>query len=138
MKIMPDKEIDEIERLRPKTVDEIIQREGEKELERPVSALWWSGFVAGIAISASVVAQSVLHEALPNGDWQKPIASLGYCVGFIIVILSRLQLFTEGTITPVLPIMAKFSGDALLKILRYARKSNDKPPAFSSAFKSTH
>lgn len=106
------------ERLPPKTVYETIQHEGEKELQRPASSLWWSGFVAGLAISASLVAQGTLHEVLPEGGWKQPVEYLGYCIGFVIVILGRLQLFTEDTITPVLPIMADFSSAALLKMLR--------------------
>lgn len=111
-------EVAQSERLPPKTVYEVIQREGEKELARPASSLWWSGFVAGIAISASVVAQGILHDVLPAGGWRLPLESFGYCVGFMIVILGRLQLFTEDTITPVLPIMAGFSGESLLRMLR--------------------
>jgi formate/nitrite transporter FocA (FNT family) len=34
------------------------------------------------------------------------IADLGYSVGFLIVILSRQQLFTENTLTAVLPVIA--------------------------------
>jgi formate/nitrite transporter FocA (FNT family) len=34
---------------------------------------------------------------------------LGYSVGFIMVVLSRQQLFTETTITVVLPVMAEFT-----------------------------
>jgi formate/nitrite transporter FocA (FNT family) len=33
------------------------------------------------------------------------LESLGYSVGFVIVILGRLQLFTENTITVVLPVL---------------------------------
>jgi len=106
------------ERLAPKTVYETIQLEGEKELDRPASSLWWSGFIAGLAISASLIAQGTLHNVLPASGWQQPIVYLGYCVGFIIVILGRLQLFTEDTITPVLPIMADFSSRALTRMLR--------------------
>lgn len=113
-----EKDVEKSERLEPKTVYAVIQREGEKELERPASSLWWSGFIAGIAISASVVAQGVLHSILPDGGWRLPLESAGYCVGFMIVILGRLQLFTENTITPVLPIMAGFSTNAVLLMFR--------------------
>jgi formate/nitrite transporter FocA (FNT family) len=33
------------------------------------------------------------------------VAKLGYSVGFLIVILGRQQLFTENTLTPILPLM---------------------------------
>lgn len=35
------------------------------------------------------------------------IESLGYTFGFVLVILCRLQLFTENTITVVLPVLAE-------------------------------
>jgi formate/nitrite transporter FocA (FNT family) len=34
------------------------------------------------------------------------VADLGYSVGFLMVILGRMQLFTEQTIVTVLPVMA--------------------------------
>lgn len=108
----------ESERLEAKTVYEVIQREGEKELGRPVKSIWWSGFAAGLAISTSLVAQGILHVALPEGGWRPPLESFGYCVGFMIVVLGRMQLFTENTITPVLPIMADFSVRSLVVMLR--------------------
>lgn len=108
-----DAEIAKSQRLEPRTVYAVIQQEGEKELERPASSLWWSGFAAGLAISSSVVAQGVLHNILPDSSWRLPIESAGYCIGFMIVILGRLQLFTENTITPVLPIMADYSSKTL-------------------------
>lgn len=114
---MNKKEADS-ERLQAKTVYEVIQHEGEKEMRRPVNSLWWSGFAAGLAISSSVVAQGALHVMLPEGGWRLPLESFGYCVGFIIVILGRMQLFTENTITPVLPIMANFSSRSLVVMLR--------------------
>ena len=105
------------ERLQAKTVYEVIQREGEKEMRRPASSLWWSGVIAGLAISSSVLSQATLNLTLPDTPWRWPIENLDYTVGFVLVILGRLQLFTENTITPVLPIMANFSMRALRKMM---------------------
>ena len=112
------KEATETERLEAKTIYEIVQHEGEKEMRRPVKSLWWSGFAAGLAISTSLVAQGMLHVTLPEGGWRLPLESFGYCIGFMIVVLGRMQLFTENTITPVLPIMANFSTRSLVVMLR--------------------
>ena len=101
------------ERLQAKTVFELVQREGETELRRPPTSLWWSGVIAGIAISSSLLTQAILHVELPDSEWRWPLENFGYCIGFVIVILGRMQLFTENTITPVLPIMANFSAGAL-------------------------
>lgn len=83
---------------------EAIRREGEHELSRPFNALWWSGVGAGLAISMSVLGKGMLVSILPATDWSAGISNLGYTVGFLIVILGRMQLFTENTITPILPL----------------------------------
>ncbi len=86
---------------------EIIRRSGQEELERSLLALWWSGLVAGLSIGFSVLTPAMLMRYLPPGGWSPIISQAGYSVGFVIVILSRQQLFTENTITAVVPVMAK-------------------------------
>ena len=106
---LPPSEQEEVEahlRLRSPVVYEIVRQEGEAELARPATSLWWSGFAAGIAISASLLAEALLHHYLPDVPWRPLVENFGYCVGFLIVILARLQLFTENTITAVLPLLA--------------------------------
>lgn len=92
------------EKVPSSVIFEAIRRDGEHELSRPVSALWWSGVMAGLAISTSVLAKGVLTSVLPEADWAPAVSNLGYTVGFLIVILGRMQLFTENTITPILPL----------------------------------
>jgi formate/nitrite transporter FocA (FNT family) len=106
------------ERLPAKSVYSVIQSEGEQELGRPAASLFWSGLVAGISISTSVLVEGILHSSLPDADWRGLVEGLGYSVGFLIVILGRQQLFTENTITPVLPIMARFSIESLRSMLK--------------------
>ncbi len=53
--------------------------------------------------------------ALPDTPWRPLLSSLGYSVGFLIVILGRQQLFTENTVTVVLPLMAEFGLRNLLR-----------------------
>nr|CAA6824420.1 MAG: Putative transport [uncultured Thiotrichaceae bacterium] len=102
-------QIKESAKLEAKTVYMIISKEGEDELKRPFTSLWWSGLAAGVAISSSLWAKGMLLELMPETEWETLLVSFGYCVGFIIVILGRLQLFTENTITPILPLFANFS-----------------------------
>ncbi len=33
--------------------------------------------------------------------------SAGYSIGFLIVVLGRQQLFTENTVTPILPLLTE-------------------------------
>jgi len=92
------------EEMPPSVIFEVIRRDGEHALSRPASALWWSGVAAGLAISTSVLAKGFLASILPQTDPAAAITNLGYSVGFLIVILGRMQLFTENTITPILPL----------------------------------
>ncbi len=93
-------------RLRAAVVYEIIRQEGEEELARKPVSLWWSGIAAGLSIGFSVVAEGLLLAHLPDASWRPLVDNLGYSVGFLIVILARQQLFTENTLTAVLPLVA--------------------------------
>jgi formate/nitrite transporter FocA (FNT family) len=101
------KSVSERQKLRAAVVYEIIRTEGEGELARTFGALWWSGLAAGISIGFSVLSQAMLATSLAGMPGAPIIAHLGYSVGFLIVILSRQQLFTENTLTAVLPVMAR-------------------------------
>ncbi|MGE4590063.1 MAG: formate/nitrite transporter family protein [Acidaminococcaceae bacterium] len=110
--------LEEHERLSPHLLFEIIRRDGEEELSRPAKALLFSGFIAGILISFSFLFKAVLALYLPDKPWSNLITSIGYTTGFIIVILGRLQLFTENTITTMIPLFREFSGVKFLNIMR--------------------
>lgn len=105
-------------RLRAAAVYEIIRAEGEGELNRSMPALWWSGIGAGLSIGFSVVAEGLLTAHLPEAPWKPLVDNLGYSVGFLIVILARQQLFTENTLTPVLPVIKRNSLKWYLVLLR--------------------
>src|SRR5208337_2153113 len=111
-------EVQEAQRPRAPVVYEIIRVEGERELRRPVSALWWSGVAAGISIGFSFLTQAALSANLPASDWKPVISGLGYAVGFIVVILGRQQLFTENVLTAVLPVITRRKLSWLLRMLR--------------------
>src|SRR5690625_6258320 len=95
--------------LRSPLIYEIIRKDGVVELSRPARSLFWSGIAAGLALSLSVYCEGAIFQALEGNSWQKLASSFGYSVGFLIVILGRLQLFTENTITVVLPGLADFT-----------------------------
>lgn len=106
------READRVERTttpRTPVIYETVRRAGEEEMSRPIVSLWWSGLAAGLSISFSLFAEAVLHAHLPDAPWRELVVALGYPIGFMIVILGRQQLFTENTITVVLPVIAKFS-----------------------------
>src|SRR5215469_15499675 len=94
-----EREVEDVEeRSRPRTpvIYEVVRRMGEEEMERPAVSLWWSGVAAGLSISFSLLAQAILQTHLPDAPWRDLVSSLGYVVGFLMVVLSRQQLFTEN------------------------------------------
>ena len=97
--------VEEASGLSPRLVFETIRRHGEEELKRPVKTLFWSGIAAGILISFSVLGEAYLRAYLPDTDWRFIVENLGYSLGFLMVILGRMQLFTENTITTVVPVV---------------------------------
>jgi formate/nitrite transporter FocA (FNT family) len=116
-----EREVEDIEELsspRTPVIYEIVRRQGEEEMARPVVSLWWSGVAAGLSISFSLLAQAILQTHLPDAPWRPLVADLGYSAGFVMVVMSRQQLFTESTITAVLPVMAAFSWNSLGKLGR--------------------
>lgn len=104
--------------LSPRLVFETIRRNGEEELERPTRALWFSGVAAGILISFSVLGESVLRAYLPDAPWRYIVENAGYSLGFLLVILGRMQLFTENTITTVIPVTLNPTGRAFGRMFR--------------------
>ena len=109
---MPDKHkvdaiVEDTEKLASKHIFEIIRRDGEEELDRPSASLFWSGIAAGLMISLSVLGEAIFRTYLPDTDWRYLLENAGYSLGFLVVILGRMQLFTENTITTVLPAMQK-------------------------------
>ena len=99
-------------------VYEAIRAEAESELARPLSALAWSGLAAGLSMGFSFIAQALLRTLTPNADWMPIISSLGYSMGFLIVILGRQQLFTENTLTPVLEVLQRRDRATVVSTLR--------------------
>lgn len=96
--------VEEREQTSAVVIHEVIRRHGDAELERPALSLLFSGLAAGIAISASILGQAMMERRLPGTPWAPLVASFGYTLGFVIVILGRLQLFTESTLSAVLPV----------------------------------
>ena len=113
-----DRRIDDSSALRPDLIYEVIRREGDEELDRSYRSLLLASFAAGLAISASVIGEAMIARRLPDAPWAELVADIGYSFGFIIVILGRLQLFTEHTITAVLPVAYAPSPRNILRLLR--------------------
>ncbi len=102
---MEKKQVEERTAIGAAVVYEAIRQEGEDELRRPAQALAWSGLAAGLSMGFSFIAEAFLTTGLPNRMWTHLITKLGYSVGFLIVVLGRQQLFTENTLTVILPLL---------------------------------
>jgi formate/nitrite transporter FocA (FNT family) len=99
-------------------VHEAIRHDGEEELSRSTSALAWSGLAAGMSMGFSFVGQALFRAHLPDDPWRPLLVSLGYPLGFLIVIIGRQQLFTENTLTAIIPLLARRDGRTLIQVLR--------------------
>lgn len=112
------KEVSEIGRPDAYVLHEVIRLEGDEELRRHGGALFLSAFAAGLSIALSLIVPGVLKTYLPEADWSKVITSMGYSIGFLVVVLGRQQLFTENTITPILPLLHDRSAKTAWRVLR--------------------
>jgi formate/nitrite transporter FocA (FNT family) len=113
-----EKKVQESESLDAKSTYEVIRREGKKELDRSSDALFWSGLAAGLSMGFSFLAEAILRSHLPEADWRPLLAKAGYSVGFLIVILGSQQLFTENTLTPMVPLLHEKKRETLMNVLR--------------------
>jgi formate/nitrite transporter FocA (FNT family) len=99
-------------------IHEVVREEGETELRRSASALAWSAFAAGASMGFSLLTLALLQAHLPPAPWAQILSAAGYTVGFIIVIMGRQQLFTESTLTAMLPLFVHRDRNTLVRIVR--------------------
>ena len=97
---------------------ETIRRQGDRELQRSASALLWSAIAAGLSMGFSLLAPALMRARIGETPATAVMTALGYSFGFLLVILGKQQLFTENTLTAVLPVMTKPSLSAFGRLLR--------------------
>jgi formate-nitrite transporter family protein len=102
----------------PTVVYDAILSEGEDELRRPPGPLAWSGVAAGLSMGFSMITEGLLRRYLPGAEWASLVSKLGYSMGFLVVVLGRQQLFTENTLTVVLPVLSRRSEGNIGRLLR--------------------
>lgn len=101
-----------------KAIHDTIFMEADSELARPTSSLFWSGLAAGLSMGFSMITQGMLESYLPEAEWTPLVSNFGYSMGFLIVVLGKQQLFTENTLTPVLPLLHRKDLRTLLNVGR--------------------
>jgi len=102
----------------PLVIHEIVREQGLEELERSFSGLAWSGLAAGLSVGFSFLSDATIEAALPDVSWSRLIASLGYSIGFLIVILGQQQLFTETTLTALIPALTERDRGMIFRTFR--------------------
>ena len=112
-----DQEVYEKSAASARVVYKAVEIEGDEELNRSTAGLA-SGLAAGLSMGFSLVAEGLLRQRLPDAPWRPLISKLGYSVGFLFVILGRQQLFTENTLTPILPALHHPSAKNFLNVGR--------------------
>jgi formate/nitrite transporter FocA (FNT family) len=105
------------ESLDQKITYDVIRREGDKELERPLSGLWWAAVAGGLSMGFIFMTEGLLRSHLPDAEWRPLITKLGYPVGFLMITLGSQQLFTENTVTPIIPLMISNTAEKMKKMM---------------------
>jgi formate-nitrite transporter family protein len=100
-------------------IHEIVRHDGEEELGRRAGAIIWSGLAAGLSMGFSFLTLALIQSGLPNTPSRRLFDSAGYAVGFVIAVLGRQELFTESTLTAVLPLLVRRNAETLLALLRF-------------------
>lgn len=116
--IQEQQKADERQALSARAVHRALLQEGQDEIARSPAGLFWSAVAAGISMGLSLIAQGALLHYLPDTSWRPLLVSLGYPVGFIAVTLGRQQLFTETTLTALLPFLDERRIAVLRLVLR--------------------
>ena len=104
-------------RLSAEEIHDNIMSEANEELERAAPSLLLSSFASGLAIGFSFLA-GAFAASLVSEPYRHAAASAAYPLGFVFVILARSELFTENTLTPVLPLLHRRDAGTFGRMLR--------------------
>lgn len=111
-------DVEELKAANARELHRAVREEGQEELERPTGSLFWSAAAGGVAITASLVAEAAISAHTAPAAARPLLIAFGYPIGFLMVILGRMQLFTESTVTAMLPLVTGPSWLALGRTLR--------------------
>jgi formate/nitrite transporter FocA (FNT family) len=104
-------------RLSASEIHDNVMSEADEELERATASLLISSFASGLAIGFSFLG-GAYASSLVAPAYAAAAAAAAYPLGFIFVIMARSELFTENTLTPVLPLLHRRDRITLVKMLR--------------------
>ena len=92
-------------RLSAKQIHDNVLGSAEKELHRKTGPLLYSALAAGLTIGFTFLASAFLRMQGHEESTKHLLATAGYPLGFIFVVLARNELFTENTLEPVIPFL---------------------------------
>lgn len=105
-------------RLSAVEIHDNILASASEDSERPSMSLLWSSLAAGLVIGFSFVACAFLSSLAHDHAAKKALIAAGYPLGFLFVVVGRMELFTENTLEPVIPLLHERSRDKLRSLLR--------------------
>ncbi|HET7601754.1 MAG TPA: formate/nitrite transporter family protein [Gemmatimonadales bacterium] len=104
-------------RLSASQIHDNVMSQANEELDRAASSLFISSLASGLAIGFSFLGGAYASSVVSPAHAGAAMAA-AYPLGFILVIMARSELFTENTLTPVLPLLHRRTAEALVKMLR--------------------
>lgn len=104
-------------RLSAGEIHDNVMSEADEELNRAAPSLFLSSFASGLAIGFSFLGGAYVRSIVPP-QFGDAAAAAAYPLGFMLVIMARSELFTENTLTPVLPLLHRRDAITLFKMLR--------------------
>jgi formate/nitrite transporter FocA (FNT family) len=82
---------------------ERLVSEGHERLDRPLLPLISTGLLGGVDVGVGILLYLVVKAETGNSL----LASLGFTVGFVALLLANSELFTENFLVPVISVVAK-------------------------------
>jgi formate-nitrite transporter family protein len=104
-------------RLSAAEIHDNILGPAEDEMSRAAMALLCSAFASGLIIGFSFL-MGAFAQTLVSPQYARAAAGAVYPVGFVLVIFSRSELFTENTLEPVIPFLHRRDRETFWKMIR--------------------
>ncbi|HKU59966.1 MAG TPA: formate/nitrite transporter family protein [Gemmatimonadales bacterium] len=113
----PDERPEKGTRLTAVEIHDNILEPARHEMRRPAISLLMSALASGLVIGFSFLA-SAYAAATAAPAYAHAAASAAYPLGFIFVVMARSELFTENTLTPVIPFLEHRDRDTFVHLVR--------------------
>ena len=113
----PDERPEKGTRLTAVEIHDNVLEPARQEMRRPIVSLLMSSLASGLVIGFSFLASAFAASSVAPAT-AHAAASAAYPLGFIFVVMARSELFTENTLTPVIPFLEHRDRDTFLHLVR--------------------